>query len=616
MPRAPRALLFALHVAALAVALENGLARTPPCGLNSYMAGGSGAAFLNAQADYFISSGLRELCFVYVNTDEGWEEHDRDPVTRRLVADPNQYPDGIANFTAALAARGMKFGLYGAASGVTCGGVSGQLGYEDLDVETFMSWGVSYLKSDLCSSYAMDSSVRVSATRDALLRANASIVLSIEPFSITPDTRQSSKIANLWRVGKDICGDYACTLDRASVSDKWAPIAGPGGFNDPDMMNVGAHSTDGENRVLFGLWSIMKAPLLLSANLPKLPLSIQKVIMSPEVIAVNQDVMGVQARKLMLNGTIMPWLVGLESCAAGVGGGAAGMRNRGWSNSPPADTRVWRVEAHASVAGAVAFVNAATGRCLVPGASQVPAGAAGAQSVVLLPCDLQDAQQAWSRGTGGAQTVSALVHNTSGLALIVGNSTIFGAQHKYDSGPVADAAYGTTVLTLGPFSPTQPCTTRDCEGYAPEQLWYGPDVVDGFIAQATYVASINHCDAGDCYELTPRTPTYQHHCLAHVLSVGNAPSDSGETEVWGGPLDGGAFVLGLLFAGSSSANATIAAPFSALGVAGIGDESTFCVRSLWAPAADVGTFTGSFSAVVQSHDLGVFKLTPGPCKSA
>ena len=141
----------------------------------------------------------------------------------------------------------------------------------------------------------------------------------------------------------------------------------------------------------------------------------------------------------------------------------------------------------------------------------------------------------------------------------------------------------------------------------PPQLWYGPDRVDGFVAHATYTASVNHCDDGSCYKLTPKVPTYAHHCLAHVLSIRNVGTDSGATEVWGGPLTGGAFVLGLLNTGST--NATVAAPFAALGVAGVGADSTFCVRDLWA-RADVGAFTGRFAAVVPRHDLGIFKLTP------
>lgn len=227
-------------IVATASALNNGLARTPPCGLNSYMSGKSGAAFLSSMADYFVSHGWDKLCTsgLFVNSDEGWELKTRNSTTHELVADPKQYPEGIPALVASLAAKGsgVKLGLYGAASGVTCGGISGQLGYEDIDVATLVRWGVGYWKSDNCASYAMDSSVRFAATRDALLRANAQIVYSIEPFSIAPDLRQSSKVANLYRTHKDISGDWSSVLDRADIADKWAPLSGPGSWADPDMI--------------------------------------------------------------------------------------------------------------------------------------------------------------------------------------------------------------------------------------------------------------------------------------------------------------------------------------------------------------------------------------------
>ena len=114
-----------------ATLITTGLARTPPCGLNSYMSGKGGEVFLSSIADFFVSTGMDRSCFTFVNTDENWEMHFRNSSTHRLMWDANQYPSGIPSFTAALAKKGtvgIKFGLYGAASGVTCGGISGQLG--------------------------------------------------------------------------------------------------------------------------------------------------------------------------------------------------------------------------------------------------------------------------------------------------------------------------------------------------------------------------------------------------------------------------------------------------------------------------------------------------------
>ena len=122
-------------------------------------------------------------------------------------------------------------------------------------------------------------------------------MLSIEPFSINPDPAQSYKVANLWRTGCDISGDWNDILNRADIADKWAPLAGPGGWNDPDMINIqnppgspqkaGSLSL-GENRVYWGLWALMKAPLLLSAHLPDLVPAVLEIVNNTEMIAINQ----------------------------------------------------------------------------------------------------------------------------------------------------------------------------------------------------------------------------------------------------------------------------------------------------------------------------------------
>ena len=208
----------------------------------------------------------------------------------------------------------------------------------------------------------------------------------------------------------------------------------------------------------------------------------------------------------------------------------------------------------------------------------------------------------------GQTTVSGLVHVQTGMALAVGDSTLFSHLFGTDRIAVPDQAYGTVALGLAPYSPTQPCVSRSCEGYAPEQLWYY-DSSDSFLAQATFTSSINHEFDGPGYVLTPRVPTFAHHCLAHVLSVRNGPVDMGlQTEVWAGPLADSKWVIGLLNK-DSSGTASIRLDFSQLEAPGVDQHSTFCVRDVWA-RKDVGQVTGFLQAVVASHDLNVYVLSP------
>lgn len=137
-----------------------------------------------------------------------------------------------------LHSMGLKFGIYGAASGVTCGVDPGQLYHEAEDAQTYADWGVDFVKSDNCASYALDPSVRFGALRDALNATGRPIFLSIEPFSMEPSEEVSVKISNMARIGCDIRGNIDTVLARTDLTDKWSPLAGPGYFNDPDMINI------------------------------------------------------------------------------------------------------------------------------------------------------------------------------------------------------------------------------------------------------------------------------------------------------------------------------------------------------------------------------------------
>lgn len=574
-----------------AAALDNGLAQTPPMGFNGYFAGVGGEKGLGEIADFLMSSGLRNSGYVYVNTDEGWEEKERD-ASGKLQWSKSAYPNGLPTFIDSLHKKGLKFGIYGAASGVTCGNNPGQLYHEQVDAETYASWGVDFLKSDNCASYALDSSVRFAAMRDALRRAGRPMVLSIEPFSMNPDPEQSVEVSNMARIGCD-CGDYGCAVQRADLSDKWSPLAQPGYWNDADMIEID-NDLGSKNRAWFGLYAIMKAPLLLSSKLPSLHADVLAVANNTEIIAVNQDPLGVQARKLSIAGKPLPWLVGLEECSAA----PVRQYSRNLKAHDTTDTRKWslqKVSVAAAVPGGDQYLirNGATDRCL----------SARGPNVVLLPCDEGDDAQKWAFNKG-VTTVTSITNAGTGLALAMSNSSLYAQTYAQDAFPTPDASYGHSGLVLVAPYDQDGCSNRDCENYDHTQMWYF-DEFKGLLRQSSYVASINHRDTGEGYRLTPRVPTYRHHCLAHVLSEGNGGTESADLEMWGGPLQGGDFVVALYNRGAAAADVT--AEIALLELAS--DTASYKIRDLWSHE-DEGTVRGSFTRTVGSNDLAVYRLSP------
>lgn len=563
------------------------------------MSGVSGEAGLGSIADFIVSNGLHKSGYTYINTDEGWENKNRDE-NGKLQWKSSAYPSGLPTFIKKLNSMGLKYGIYGAASGVTCGENPGQLYYEDIDAQTYAEWGVEFLKSDNCASYALDSSVRFGAMRDALNRTGKSILLSIEPFSINPDPEQSIKVSNMWRTGCDVSGRYSSFMDRADISDKWSPLAGPGGWNDPDMINVqnpGGHLTLNENRLYFGLWAIMKSPLLLSSNLPKLSAEIIEIINNTEVIAINQDKLGVQARKLSIDGKPLPWLVGVTSCDYA----PSKFYNRGFEKYEITDTRAWATKPTPDNPKEYTIQSLSTKRCLAADLMKSD----HLSAVVLLPCNNTSPSQRWIFDKG-INTVTSITNVAIDQALAISNSSLFSKIHIKDKYSVTDTSYGENGLVFIPPYDQSECTHRDCQNYDPSQMWYFSPT-EGLLRHSTYTASINHHDIGDGYVLTNKVPTWRHGCLSHVLSTRNFGTITGTVEVWGGPLSDNSFVIGLVNRGMKAT--TIEANWEMFEMKGITKDSSFVVTNLWNNTS-LGKKTGGFSAQVGSHDIEIFKLYP------
>ena len=140
-------------------------------------------------------------------------------------------------------------------------------------------------------------------------------------------------------------------------------------------------------------------------------------------------------------------------------------------------------------------------------------------------------------------------------------------------------------------------------------MWYY-DPTESLLRMSTFTASINHKNDGEGYTLTPKVPTYQHHCLAHVLSTQNAGTVSGNAEVWGGPLAGGEWVMAALNRGDGNGTATIALSWAMLGAANVTAASRFDVRDLWAGKLILRGQAGGLNATVPAHDIAIYRLVP------
>ncbi len=297
-----------------AIALENGLARTPPMGFNNWNFTQCRSEFnetlVRGIADAFVRHGLRELGYQYVNIDDCWArpkpgsasdttQTGRD-ANGNLVADPVRFPSGIPALARYIHDRGLKFGIYTSAGTKTCNtlGFSGGLGHEQQDANLFASWGVDYLKYDNCNNQGVDAQTRYKAMRDALRNTGRPILYSIVEWGRTGPPKVwewGADVGNMWRTTGDISANWTSMINITHFNDDLARFAGPGHWNDPDMLQVGNGSlTDNEDRTHFSLWAIMAAPMLIGTNIISPSTNTLNVLRNADVIAVDQDPLGRQ----------------------------------------------------------------------------------------------------------------------------------------------------------------------------------------------------------------------------------------------------------------------------------------------------------------------------------
>jgi len=309
--------LAALGVAAVpvatagpALALDNGLAATPPMGFNDWNAFGCGVSeqLIEQTADAMVANGMKAAGYQYVNMDDCWALKERD-ANGNLVPDPAKFPDGIKALADYVHHDGLKLGIYEDSGTMTCsksGGFPGSLGHEDADALQFAQWGVDYLKDDDCNQPADQQNIpatiaRYTAMRDALQKATAQtghpILFSIcEKTDFGVPNSAWPEIGNVWRTTGDIHDLYSSMVANFTKNVQLADLAKPGAFNDPDMLEIGnGGQTDAEYRSEFSLWSEMAAPLIAGTDLRSASAATLAIYTNADVIAVDQDPLGRQA---------------------------------------------------------------------------------------------------------------------------------------------------------------------------------------------------------------------------------------------------------------------------------------------------------------------------------
>ncbi|MEV6162752.1 NPCBM/NEW2 domain-containing protein [Streptomyces sp. NPDC052052] len=295
---------------------DNGLALTPPMGFNNWNSTHCRAEFdesmVKGIADIFVAKGLKDAGYQYVNLDDCWAKPQRN-ADGKLEADPVRFPNGIEAVADYVHARGLKLGIYTSAGTKTCDsvGLPGALGHEYSDAQQFADWGVDYLKYDNCNNQGVDAKLRYTTMRDALAATGRPIVYSICEWGQNQPWEWAADVGNLWRTTGDINDSWSSMLSIMKQNLPLAAAAGPGHWNDPDMLEVGnGGMTDTEYRTHFSMWSMMAAPLLIGSDLRKATAETFEILSNREVIAVDQDPLGKQGT--VLSSAEGRWVVAKE----------------------------------------------------------------------------------------------------------------------------------------------------------------------------------------------------------------------------------------------------------------------------------------------------------------
>jgi len=294
------------------------LAKTPPMGWNSWnkFACNVSEELIRQTADAMIASGMKDAGYIYVNIDDCW--HGKRDSLGFIHPDPERFPSGMKALADYIHSKGLKIGIYSDAGNKTCGGRPASRGHEYQDAIMYAKWGIDYLKYDWCDTEGLKAEGAYTTMRDALFAAGHPIVFSLCEWGNNKPWLWAKDVGHLWRTTGDITNCFDCVNDHGSwkawgvmqildMQEGLRQYAGPGHWNDPDMMEVGNGLTPNENRAHFSMWCMLAAPLIAGNDIQNMDAETKAVLTNKDVIAVNQDSLGIEGFKYRASGGIEIW---------------------------------------------------------------------------------------------------------------------------------------------------------------------------------------------------------------------------------------------------------------------------------------------------------------------
>lgn len=301
-----------------------GLAETPPMGWNSWnkFACNIDENLIRAIADAMVETGLRDAGYTYLNLDDCW--HGERDSLGFIHPDPVKFPSGMKALADYVHSKGLKIGIYSDAGRKTCGGRPGSFGHEYQDALQYAKWGIDYLKYDWCESEDINPVGAYNLMRDAIRAAGRPILFSMCEWGTSKPWLWAKDTGHMWRTTGDIYNCFDCidqhpgwaafgVLQILDMQNGLRAYAGPGHWNDPDMLEVGNGQSVNQDRAHFTMWCMLAAPLILGNDIRNMSQETKDILMNAEVIAVNQDRQGIQGFRHLAEDGLEVWFKPLEN---------------------------------------------------------------------------------------------------------------------------------------------------------------------------------------------------------------------------------------------------------------------------------------------------------------